>query len=89
MRGMSPVVKRVAQVFGLAMGSIVALAGQALAAYPPTTPPHTGSEPSSPPPQVAFTGANITVGLIILASLVVLGAVLLLAGRRRRASVGK
>ena len=49
----------------------------ALALSQPSKPP-----PASNPPGIAFTGANLAVGMIILVALVVVGSVLLLTGRR-------
>jgi hypothetical protein len=76
------VVKRLGIFLGLSLAWLSLLATQALAQYPPTQPP-----PTTPPggPDVAFTGASISLGVIILISLVVTGALLLVAGRRRKA----
>ncbi|MGH2572356.1 MAG: hypothetical protein ACRDGU_02535 [Actinomycetota bacterium] len=76
------VVKRLGVVLGLSLGWLSLLATQALAQYPPSPTP-----PASPPggPDVAFTGASISLGVIILISLVIMGALLLVAGRRRKA----
>jgi hypothetical protein len=64
------------------LGVVVATATAAMAQYPPTKPPTTAPDAGSPP--VAFTGANISLGMIILVALVIVGTVLLLATRRRR-----
>jgi hypothetical protein len=70
----------------LAAGSDVALAQQ----YPPPIPkpspagietlPTEGSPAGA---DVAFTGTDITVGMLLLVALVIVGAVLLVLGRRR------
>jgi hypothetical protein len=52
----------------------------ALAQYPPTEAP-TGVTPGGE--EVAFTGANITLWMVLLAGLVVAGILALVAGRRR------
>ena len=78
--------KRLSFGVALALLSLAMLGTPALAAqYPPSK----TVSPTPPPPSVAFTGANVTVGLVILIGLVVLGAVLLVAGRRRRAGAVK
>jgi hypothetical protein len=61
---------------------VVTGAGRALAQYPPSKPPPTGH--GSNGTDVAFTGTNITLGVIILVALLVVGTLLLLMGRRRR-----
>jgi hypothetical protein len=75
-------VKRLGVVLGLSLAWLSLVATQALAQYPPSQPP-----PTSPGTGegVAFTGASISLGVIILISLVVVGALLLVAGRRRKA----
>lgn len=75
--------KRVGVALAGAAVTLWVTAGQALAQYPPSKPPPTGSVTQEP--GVAFTGTNITLGLVILVGLVVVGALLLLMGRRRRA----
>ena len=73
-------------VLGVAI-SVVLFAPQALAQYPPSKPPpSTQPDPSG---SVAFTGANITIGLVIVIALVVVGTSLLLAGRRRKVDAPK
>jgi hypothetical protein len=79
-------VRRLGLIVGGAFTTVMFLAGSAFAAsgsYPPpvTTPP---PAPTDPGTGVAFTGANISLGLIILITLLVTGLVLLLAGRRRQ-----
>jgi len=85
--------KRALGVLTAAVASLVvfagtALAGQATCGYPPctTTPPtvlgkveHNGT---------AFTGSNISLGLVLLVTLVVIGAAALLVARRRAAARG-
>jgi hypothetical protein len=55
--------------------------------YPPSKTPLAGDP--SPGEPVAFTGANISLGMIIVIGLVVVGTVLFMATRRRRAVSGK
>ncbi len=63
--------------------SMVWLAQQAFASsYPPSKPPPSHEPGGSGP--VAFTGANITIGAVIVIALLVVGITLLLAGRRRK-----
>jgi len=78
--------KRAIGVLTAAVTSLVVFAGTALAQYPP---------PTSTPPTVlgkvehngtAFTGANISMGLVLLVVLVVIGAAALLVARRRAAA---
>lgn len=73
------------------LGSLITVALSATAAlaqqYPPSKPPATGTDGGTP--SVAFTGANISLGMIILVALVVVGTVLLLATRRRKAVTSK
>jgi len=73
---------------GVALGTaammVVMTAGQAMAQYPPSKAP--GIPSGANDPSVAFTGTNITLGLVILAALVVVGTFLLVIGRRRRVS---
>lgn len=73
--------KRLGVVLLGSLTTVALTASVALAQYPPSKPPAT--EPDGPPP-VAFTGANISLGIVILIALVVVGTVLLLATRRRR-----
>jgi hypothetical protein len=77
-------VKRLGVVAVSASAWVVVLATQALAQYPPSKAPGSAA-PVDPNGGVAFTGASISLGVIILISLVVVGALLLFAGRRRRA----
>jgi hypothetical protein len=71
-------------ILGSAMGMAMSLAAAAFASttYPPSVSPPT--QPPTSPGQIAFTGANISLGLIILVTLLVAGALLLLAGRHRQ-----
>jgi hypothetical protein len=77
-------VKRVGVALGTAAMMVVMTAGQAMAQYPPSKAP--GIPSGANDPSVAFTGTNITLGLVILAALVVVGTFLLVIGRRRRVS---
>lgn len=85
--------KRLIIVVVSAFLSVVGSATAALAQYPPSKPPITNGGgtpcPTCTDGPVAFTGANISLGLIILVALVVVGTVLLLATRRRRVASGK
>jgi hypothetical protein len=78
--------RRIGIAIVLVTTSVVLLAPQALAQYPPSKP-----APSTQPDAgaVAFTGANITIGLVIVIALVVVGTTLLLAGRRRKVGAPK
>jgi hypothetical protein len=78
-------VKRLGIVASSVAAWIVVLASQALAQYPPDKEGVPGSPAGPGAEGPAFTGANISLGVIILISLVVVGALLLVAGRRRRA----
>lgn len=75
--------KRLGVALGTAAFMIVVTAGQALAQYPPSKAPGNPSGGGNDP-SVAFTGTNITLGVVILAALVVVGTFLLVIGRRRR-----
>jgi hypothetical protein len=77
-------VKRFALVLAGVATSIALTASQALAAYPPSKSPAPSTHHTDPGTGVAFTGANISVGVIIVIALVVVGSALLLASRRRR-----
>jgi hypothetical protein len=79
------VVKRLGVVLCSAVVWVLVLAAQALAQYPPSQAPGGPTAPAQPEGGVAFTGSSISLGVIILISLVVVGVLLLLAGRRRRA----
>jgi len=73
-------VKRIVITVSVAATAVVMAASAALAQYPPTSvPPH--DEPGGG--TLPFTGANISWGLILVVALVITGAVLLFAGRRR------
>ena len=74
--------KRVGAALGTAAMMIVMTAGQALAQDPLSRAP--GNPSGGNDPSVAFTGTNITLGVVILAALVVVGTSLLVIGRRRR-----
>ena len=62
-----------------AVALLVVTAGTALADYPPV-PGNGGGEPPPPP---AFTGASISLGLIVAGVLLFVGVAALVAGRRR------
>jgi hypothetical protein len=74
--------KRFILVLPAALVSVVLLAGAALAQYPPT-PGSDGGEPPGASGGTAFTGASISLGLLIVGALVVLGIAALLMSRRR------
>jgi hypothetical protein len=74
--------RRVGVALAGAVVTLVLTGGPALAQYPPSKPPPTS--PGGNDPSVAFTGTNITLGVIILVGLAVVGTMLLLIGRRRR-----
>jgi hypothetical protein len=87
-------VRKLGAVVALVMSFVVVTAGQALAQYPPSKPPPgggggpgAGGQPGGG--SVAFTGTNISLGVIILVALVALGLMLLVAGRRRRVAASK
>jgi hypothetical protein len=77
------VLKRFAIIALGVMTTISVTASVALAQYPPSKAP-ADPVPPTPPQGVAFTGANIFLGGVILIALVVVGAVLLLSTRRGR-----
>ncbi len=90
--------RRLGAALALVASFVVVSAGQALAQYPPAKPPGgggaggAGSGGGTVPgagTDVAFTGTNISLGVIILVALVVLGLLLLFAGRRRRMAASK
>ena len=55
---------------------------------PNGNPPVQGEVVTPPDGGTAFTGADLGIWLVAIAALVVVGAVLFVAGRRRAASVG-
>ena len=80
--------KRTATVVTLAIGMALVGAGTALANnnYPPTPGGNSGGNiggAGGSGGNVAFTGANVTLGMILVAALVVVGVVALYLGRRR------
>jgi len=79
-------VRRISFIAFAVVGTIAATATAALAQYPPTKAPPT--DPNAPPP-IAFTGSNISIGMVVVVALVVVGTALLLASRRRRATASK
>ncbi len=73
--------RRIGTVLALVPASVLLFATSALAQYPPNK----SADPGDPgDPGVAFTGASISVGLVILAALVILGTLFFFLGRRRR-----
>lgn len=76
-------VRRVGVALAGAAVTILVTAGHAFAQYPPSKAPGGGAG-SAGDPSVAFTGTNITLGVVILVGLAVVGTFLLLVGRRRR-----
>jgi hypothetical protein len=80
-------VRRLGLIVGGAITAVMFLAGSAFAAagsYPPPVTTPAPAPTADPGTGIAFTGANISLGLIILVTLLVTGLVLLLAGRRRQ-----
>jgi len=93
-------VRRLGAALALVASFVMVTAGQALAQYPPSKPPGgggggggAGAPGGGAVPgagtDVAFTGTNISLGVIILVALVVLGLLLLFAGRRRHVAASK
>jgi hypothetical protein len=82
-------VRRMGMILATAVAFAWWTAGIAFASstYPPSVSPPTPAPTS--PGSIAFTGGNISLGLVILASLLVAGALLLLAGRRRQPRVAR
>jgi hypothetical protein len=78
--------KRVLTVITGAVSFVVVTAAAALAQYPPSSAPGGGNAPGTgtDPGGLPFTGANISWGLVLVLALVLTGAILLFAGRRRR-----
>jgi len=80
-------VKRLTAIVGTAWAAVVALASPVLAQYPPYPPqPAGGGDPgaggASGGGDLAFTGADITLWMILAAVLIVAGVVAVLVGRR-------
>jgi hypothetical protein len=80
-------VKRTATIAILSMGLTIASAATALAANYPPTPGGGGGNNSTGTSGggggVAFTGANVTLGMIVFIALVAVGVAALIVGRRR------
>jgi hypothetical protein len=80
-------VKRTATIAILSMGLTIASAATALAANYPPTPGGGGGNNSTGTSGggggVAFTGANVTLGMIVFVALVAVGVAALIVGRRR------
>ncbi len=97
MKGREVPVRRLGAILALVASFVVVTAGQAFAQYPPSKPPGGGGGGGAPGggtgsgtgTNVAFTGTDISLGVIILVALVVLGLLLLFAGRRRRVAAAK
>jgi hypothetical protein len=71
--------KRIALALTAALAACISAVTPALADYPNDPPKGGGGH-------VAFTGSNISLGVVVLAVLVVVGAVSLLVSRRRAAA---
>jgi hypothetical protein len=78
--------KRTAWVVVLTVAFSMSSSLAAFAGYPPTKAPPGGAPPAAGG-GVALTGANIALGMVILALLVVVGLTLTSLARRRRAGV--
>jgi hypothetical protein len=80
-------VKRTATIAILSVGLTIASAATALAANYPPTPGGGGGNNSTGTSGggggVAFTGANVTLGMIVFIALVAVGVAALIVGRRR------
>jgi hypothetical protein len=80
-------VKRTATIAILSMGLTITSAATALAANYPPTPGGGGGNNSTGTSGggggVAFTGANVTLGMIVFIALVAVGVAALIVGRRR------
>lgn len=80
--------KRLVTIVGSALTAVVALATPVLAQYPPYPPQPAGGGTGGDPGagtgggDLAFTGADITLWMILAAVLIVVGVVAVLAGRR-------
>lgn len=84
--------KRLGIMVASTMGFVLSLAGTALAAdYPPEGGGVeggggvAGGGGAAGAGEVAFTGASVTLGLVLLAALVIIGVAALMIARRRRA----
>ena len=79
--------KRTATIAVLSVGLTIASAATALAANYPPTPGGGGGGSNSTGTSggggVAFTGANVTLGMIVFVALVAIGVTALIVGRRR------
>jgi len=53
---------------------------------PPPDNPGVGGTVVQPPSELGFTGANVTMWMVLAVGLLLIGVALLVAGRRRRAS---
>jgi hypothetical protein len=84
LKGMSRKAVRLLAVATGALSVAAMTAVPALAQYPPTEAP-TGVAPPGAG-EVAFTGANITLWMVLLAGLVIGGTLALIVGRRRSKS---
>lgn len=77
--------KRVTGTIATALVAVMTTALPALASYPPDDKPPT--EVKGAGGGTAFTGADITIGMILLVALAVVGIALLVVARRRRPAV--
>lgn len=68
---------------GLLLAALTAGPALAQADYPPTEAPTEVAPPAPEEAEVAFTGADITLWMVLLVGLVVVGILALYAARRR------
>lgn len=78
--------KRIGIVLASVATFCLATAGTALAQYPPDDKTGVGGTGGTKDGGVAFTGADISLGMVILAVLLVTGVAAILIGRRRAAA---
>jgi LPXTG-motif cell wall-anchored protein len=75
-------IRRTISLLSTTAGWLMMVAGSARASYPVTGTPPPQVQPAQP--SLPFTGANVSAGFLILIGLLIVGGVLLSAGRRRR-----
>jgi hypothetical protein len=75
--------KRIGSLLGMTTVPVLASALPALAGYAPPPPAPGGSHGGA---GTAFTGSEVSIGIVLLAALVVVGLAALLIGRRRPAA---